>query len=99
MTASPDTPLLTGQTLRQIRSGDILVTPSGGSQTTLGAALAATGSGTVTSIVGGAGLSGGTITTAGTLAVTAATTAALGGIIVGSGLTVASGTLSASGGS
>ena len=55
------------------------------------------GSGTVTSIVAGTGLSGGTITTAGTLAVTAATTAALGGVIVGSGLAVSSGTLSATG--
>jgi hypothetical protein len=58
------------------------------------------GTGTVTGVVAGIGLEvggtpGGTITAAGTLNVLAATTTALGGIIVGSGATVnAGGTLS-----
>lgn len=56
---------------------------------------ASPGAGTVTSVVGGTGLSGGTITSAGTLAVTAATTAALGGIIAGANTTInVGGTLS-----
>lgn len=53
----------------------------------------------VTKVVAGAGLSGGTISTTGTLAVTPATTAAIGGVIVGSGLAITGGgTLSATGG-
>lgn len=37
---APDTPLVTGPNFQQIISDDILVTPDGGSQTTLGSALA-----------------------------------------------------------
>ena len=51
------------------------------------------GGGSVTSVVAGTGMTAGTITAAGTLAVAAATTAALGGIIVGGYLTVSSGTV------
>jgi fibronectin-binding autotransporter adhesin len=53
--------------------------------------------GSVSSIVAGTGLSGGTITSTGTVAVTAATTAALGGVIVGAGLSVSGGTISNAG--
>lgn len=53
------------------------------------------GAGGVTSIVAGLGLAGGTITTTGTVTLDVATTAALGGLIVGSGATInAGGTLS-----
>jgi len=50
--------------------------------------------GTVTSIIAGNGLSGGTITSTGTIALNAATTATLGGVIVGSGINVTGGTIS-----
>ena len=70
--------------------GPGLITNSGGTISTVG-----TGSGSVTEIFSGAGLSGGPITTTGTLALIPATTAALGGLIVGAGLaTNAGGTVS-----
>ena len=53
-------------------------------------------SGTVTSVATGNGLTGGPITTSGTIALSAATASALGGIKVGSGLSITNdGTLSA----
>jgi len=60
----------------------------------LGVAAGATAcEGTVTSVSGGTGLSG-TVTGTGSLALNQATTGALGGIIVGTGLSVNSGTVS-----
>lgn len=43
MTRATDTFLLTGLQFQQISAGRILVTPSGGTQTTLAAALSASG--------------------------------------------------------
>lgn len=61
-------------------------------------AAAAPGTGTVTSLVAGRGLSGGTIVETGTIALDVATDTALGGIIVGAGLAVnTGGTVSNSG--
>jgi hypothetical protein len=42
---APDTPLVTGPNFQQVPAGQIYVTPNGGSQTTLGAALANGGGG------------------------------------------------------
>lgn len=44
---APDTPLVTGPSFQQTPAAQILVTPAGGAQTTLGAALASGGSVTV----------------------------------------------------
>lgn len=41
---APDTPLVTGPNNAQVPSGNILITPNGGTQTTLGAALSGSGS-------------------------------------------------------
>lgn len=76
--------------------GDFVYTPDAGA--------AAGASGTVTDVVAGAGLNvgagpGGSITNTGTLNVKPATTAAIGGVVIGSGITVNSGgTISSSGG-
>jgi len=74
-----------------------LVIGTGLSVTADGTVLAASGAGgTVTAVTAGAGLSGGTITTTGTLSLGIASAATLGGIKVGSNLTIAAdGTLSA----
>lgn len=53
-------------------------------------------SGTVTNIATGTGLSGGPITTSGTISLKEATTSALGGVKIGSNITVNSGTISLS---
>lgn len=76
--------------------GDFVYTPDAG-------AIPA-GTGTVTDVVAGAGLNvgagpGGSITNAGTLNVKPATTAAIGGVVIGTGITVnTGGTISAAGG-
>lgn len=75
-----------------------------------GTLTAGSGSGSVTSVVAGAGLAGGTITTTGTISLaTIAANTVMGnsgtvaavavGITIGSGLTLSAGTLTASGGS
>ena len=74
-----------------------LIVGTGLSVTADGTILAASGAGgTVTAVTAGAGLSGGTITTTGTMSLGIASASALGGIKVGANLTIAGdGTLSA----
>ena len=76
---------------------DLLVVQQGGAtnkatfQQITNAIVTTASTGTVTAVVAGIGLNGGTITQAGTIALTPATTAALGGVVVGSGFSVNSG--------
>lgn len=111
MAQTPDTFVVTAPQNIAVSIDDVLVTPTGGSQGRLADKIVSGGTGTVTQVVAGAGLAGGTIATTGTISLgTIAAGDLMGnsgtagavpaGIAVGSGLTLSvAGTLSATGGS
>jgi hypothetical protein len=92
LTAVPDTPFVTGEAFEQLLAGDIFVTPTGKSRTTLANALAATAGGSVTQVVTAAGpfLSGVTITNAGTITSSLNPTAH--GVLIGQGVSAVAAT-------